>query len=894
MNITRAAISNNRVTAVVLIVVLLAGYQAFMTLPRSEDPGFIIRTAQVMTIFPGASPERVEKLVTDKLEKAVQEIPQLDVVLSTSRTGISVVFVNIKESEKKMRPIWDSLRRKIDSAAKELPAGCRKPVVNDEFGDVFGIVLGLTGDGYTYAQLKTIADEIRDELLRLPDAAKVEIYGAQSERIFIEYNNTRLAEVGLSVGQLQGLLESQNIVIPGGSVLLDRFRIAIEPSGNFENVTQIENTVIPIGQKGRVVYLKDIANVSRGYIDPPKEKAHTSSGTALLYRKREQFKLQRPATAALVIGISMREGGKLTDLGEQVEKALARINGAYPHGIKIEKILFQPKDVQDVINGFTESLLQAVVIVMAAMLLFLGLRTGLVVSALIPTAIMATLMVMQLFGIGLNQISLAALIIALGMLVDNGVVMAESTMVQMSRGQTATEAAIASAKELRIPLLTSSLTTAAAFLPIYLAKSATGEYTAALFQVVTIALLCSWLLSLTMTPMLCAWLLRPSKRSKPVDYQNSRFYRGYRGFLMLFLRRPWLTVVVITAVFFGGMSLFRFVPAIFFPPSDRPTFEIQMSFQTGTDIETTRRAVEKVEEHLHKQMRPKTLGGTLEHGVTKWASFIGAGGPRYYLGYNPEPPTPGYAIIFATHTDREHMDATLAKLRRFCEDKLPEVQATISPRKLGPPVKHPVEIRLSGRNTSKLFSIVEKLKAKLRTFPKAINVADNWGLRTRKLVVKIDQARARRAGVTSQDVALSLQTLFSGLEVTQYREGDKVIPVVMRSEAADRQDIGKLETHRVYAQSSGRSVPLEQIASIELSWEPSKILRRNRLRTVNVSAGLAPGGLASAINKKLAPWLAQQQKSWPLGYRYEIAGENESSEKANSAPGEAWGGETMR
>ncbi|PID38981.1 MAG: acriflavine resistance protein B [Proteobacteria bacterium] len=879
MNLTRSAIDNNRVTAVILIVVLFAGWQAFNSLPRAEDPGFIIRTAQVMTSFPGASPERVEKLVTDRLEKAIQEIPELDFVSSSSKTGLSVINVNIRESEKVMRPIWDSLRRKIEREAPKLPAGCGQPVINDEFGDVFGIVLALTGDGYSYAQLKAIADQMRDELLRLPDTAKVTIYGAQDERVFIEYKNSRLAEVGLSPAQLKQILQAQNIVNPGGSVRIGEQRIAIEPSGNFESVEQIGKTVVQLPQGGQLLYLKDLVTIRRGYIDPPRQKVHSSTGTRLLHQKKLRFPVKAPATAALVLAVSMRDGGKLTELGAQVERLLQHFNEIYPIGVQVEKAIFQPQDVQEVVSGFTSSLFQAIAIVMVAMLLFLGLRTGLIVAALIPTAVMSTLMVMRLLGVGLDQISLAALIIALGMLVDNGVVMAESTLVYMSAGDSAREASIRSAKELRIPLLTSSLTTSAAFLPIFLAKSAVGEYTAALFIVVTIALLSSWVLSLTMTPMLCALLLKPSKRTEPPN-RSSRFYRGYRRFLLLFVRRPLITVALIVAVFVGGMQLFGLVPQVFFPGSDRPTSEVQIQLLTGADITTTRQTLERIERYIHDELKVKKAG---DHGVTKWVSFIGQGAPRYYLSYGPEPPNAGYAIMLMTHDDYPHMKATLAKLRSWCYEQLPGVKATIGPRSLGPPVKYPVQVRLSGHDTAQLFSIVDKVKAKLRSFPEATNIVDDWGLWSKKLVVKIDQARARRAGVSSQDVALSLQTLFSGLQVTQYRENDKVIPVTMRSVAADRQDLGKLETHQVYAQSSGKSVLLSQIATLELTWEPSKVLRRDRLKTVTVNANLRAGGNAAAINAAIEPWLKEQHRRWGPGVTYALGGEVEKTAKANQS-----------
>jgi multidrug efflux pump len=904
MDITRTAIEKSRVTAVLLLILLAGGWIGYKRLPRAEDPGFIIRNALVTTHFPGASPERVEQLVTDPLEKAIQELPELDSISSTSRTGISVINVQISERYKQMRPIWDSLRRKIDREASKLPDGAHRPVVNDEYGDVFGVVLGLTGDGYSYAELKDIADEIRDELLRLPDLAKVEIYGAQQERIFIEYSNARLAEVGLSPGQLKKMLEAQNIVIPGGSARTGRERIAIEPSGNFESVQEIEQTIIKLPGRGELLYLRDLVSVRRGYIDPPAQKVHTASGTELRHSKRRfAVPCQRdaqcgkgicskrgekvghcvPRHAALVLALAMREGGNITALGQQVEEQIQRFNQAYPLGIRIEKVNFQPKDVETVIGSFTGSLLQAVAVVMGAMILFLGVRTGLIVSALIPMAIMTSLLVMLIGGVGLDQISLAALIIALGMLVDNAVVMAESTMVQMQVGKSAKQAAIDSARELRIPLLTSSLTTSAAFLPIFLAKSAVGEYTAALFIVVTIALISSWLLSLTMTPLLCAWLLEPKPQKSSDRGFDTRFYRSYRALLLLFVRRPLVTVIVMLMVFVGGMALFRLVPKLFFPPSDRATFMVELDLQTGTAIEQTTRVVQRLETFLLHELKVKRPEAD---GVTTWSSYIGKGGPRFYLGYNPEPPTSSYAFLLVQATRYEIMDGLMERLRAFCREELPAVKATIKPRQSGPPVKYPVMIRLSGKETGKLFEIVEKVKAKLRELPKTTNVSDDWGIRAKKIVVRVDQARARRAGLTSQDVAVSLQTMFSGLRVTEYREGNTIIPVAMRSVAADRQDLAKLETLSVYSQATGRPVPLKQVADVELVWEPSKRIRYNRYQTVTVHAELQAGGLASAVNAALLPWLETAKRGWPLGYRFDIAGEAESAEKGNKSIGE--------
>ncbi len=861
MNITHAAIENNRTTLVLLLVILAAGISAYLNMPRDYDPGFIIRTAQVITHFPGASPERVELLVSDKLEKVVQEIPELDFVVSESRTGVSIVKVNIKESYTEMRPIWDKLRRKIEDAIGDLPDGVLGPFVNDEFGDVFGTVLTLTGEGFSYAELKQVADEARDEFLRIPEAAKVEIYGAQEERIFIEYNNARLAELGLSPYQLMQTLSSRNIVVPGGYVMLAPERIALEPSGNFESVEDVRRTIIQLPGSKEVLYLEDIAEVYRGYVDPPSSKVKSSG------------------IPALGLAISMREGSNIIALGEKVRMVLERLQAAYPIGIEFDVITFSPDEVDKKVKDFGGNLLQAIAVVAAVMLLSLGLRTGLIVATLIPCTMVTALLVMSFFHIGLDQISLAALIIALGMLVDNGIVMTESIMVQMAAGKKVVDAAVDSATELRVPLLTSSLTTAAAFLPIYLAESTTGEYTAPLFKVVTITLLCSWILALTVVPLMCVHLLKVKKEESGFD---TRFYRWYRAALQWLLHNRWLTLIAIVVIFFVAMSGMKYIPNIFFPPSDRPYYKMELKLPIGSAIERTETVVREIEGFIKSDL----LASETKAGITNWVSYIGSGGPRFLLTHSPEPLSPHYGLLIINTTSSAVISELMTQLDRYTFDHFPDLVVTLKRFENGAPIENPVEIRLSGKDTDKLFTLVDQVKAKMAVIPGVKNVSDDWGRQTKKLLVKINQARARRAGVSSQDIAISLQTGLSGLELTQYREGDQIIPVVMRSVAADRQDIGKLETLAVYSQATGNSVPLKQVADIEVLWQPAKILRRDRLKTVKVGGQLEPGVTAMSAFDQLIPWLEKEQATWEVGYRYEPGGEMESSQKANKSIGE--------
>lgn len=862
MNITRAAIENDRVTFVALILVIIGGLFAFFNLPRDYDPGFTVRVAQVVTYFPGASPKRVEQLVTDKLEKSIQEIPELDYVESRSKNGVSVVFVHIREEYTEMRPIWDDLRRKVAGTEPDLPEAVIGPFVNDEFGDVFGIIISLTGEGFSYAELKEVADAVRNELLMIQDLAKVDIYGEQAERIFVEYQNATLAELGLSPYQLTRILESRNIIIPGGEITLGGERIVLEPSGNFESVDQMRRAVISVPGRQELLYLGDIVEIRRGYIDPPRSRMRTNG---------------KPS---LALAISMRAEGDLIALGEEVEKRIRQLEARYPYGIEFSQSHFLPKEVNAKVKAFRNNLLQAILVVIGVMLITLGIRTGLLVATLIPMAMLMALLIMFFSDIGLDQVSLAALIIALGMLVDNAIVMSESIMVQMAEGKAPVQAAVDSARELIIPLLTSSLTTAAAFLPIFLAESNTGEYTAPLFKVVTITLLSSWLLALTLIPLFCVKFIKPKKRDARENGYNSRFYRLYRWGLIKALRHRFAVISLVALVFAGAIWSARYLPVIFFPPSDRAYFKAEFELPPGTDIRTTADTIGRVEEFIKEALLATGKAGSTR-GVDHWISYIGEGGPRFILQHSPEIASPEYTLMVVTTTGPDAIDSVISRLESHVNRHYPELTLTVKKIQNGPPVDHPIEVRILGREIPRLFEIVDAVKQKLRSFSATRNISDDWGRWTKKIRVAVNQPRARRAGVSSQDIAISLQTGLSGFELSEYRKADKLIPILLRSVAADRQDLARLEGLNVYVQSTGRSVPLRQVADLKVQWQPSEIIRKNRLKTVTVSTDLAPGVTAHQINTELIPWLEAQKPGWGPGYRYEIGGESETSAEAN-------------
>ncbi len=863
MNLTAAAIQGNRVTLTIVALLVIAGSFAYESLPKAQDPGFTIRTAVITTRFPGASPERVELLVTDKIEKKIQEMPEIDSITSESRTGISIINANFKESYKIMRPIFDDLRRKVDVVTADLPQGAQTPEVNDEFGDVFGSVYTLAGDGFSYAELKTVADELRDELLKEPDIGKVSIHGAQQEVIFVEYNNSRLAELGLSPQQLSASLASVNILLSGGDIVSGRERITLEPTGNFESVEDLQRTVIQL-PGGDLVTLEDIVDIYRGYKDPPQSISRVNG------------------EPTLAIAISMREGGDILKLGERLDVLMPELIDRYPWGIAIDKVWFQADLVDDVVQSFTSSLIQAIVIVILVMIAFLGLRIGLVVGSLIPTTMVASFFVMQLFDITINQISLTALIIALGLLVDNAIVVVESILVKRENGQDAVTAAIESGKELKTPLLISSLTTAAAFMPIAMAKSAVGEYTSDIFYVVGIALLMSWLLAMTFVPLLSTVTLKTPSQQRDDDSEPfaGRWYAYYRNLLTLSLHHRTSFVAIILALFAIAMVGMGLVRQEFIAPSEDPVFSAKLELPLGTSIEASQEVIADIDRFIEETYFAPATG---EPRLRNWLTFIGEGGPRFQLSLNPPNPNPANSFLVANTLSGKDVTDVIAGIEKYVRENHPDLAAQVKRLDNGPPVDFPIIVRVSGHDFDSLYSIADQITEFLYGLPEVSEVQNSWGLQTKKLLVSVDQELARRSGVTSEDVAYSLQAGLTGIELTQYREDDELIPVTLRTIAADRQDFSKLDGLSVYSQSTGSNVPLKQVANVTLTFEAGVIKRRDRDRTLSLNVQLRPGATAAETASVLKPWLAEAVASWPEGHEYEVGGETEESGDANAS-----------
>jgi multidrug efflux pump subunit AcrB len=858
--LTKFSIKNYVLTLSILAVIIISGMSYFKSMPRDDMPPFLIRYMNVVTTYSGASPDRVENLISDKIEKVVQEIPEVDYITSESRTGISIVSINLKENVYDLQPVFDRIRRKVEDVKKDLPEGCSVKI-NDEAGDVFGIIVGLTAEGYSFAEMNDIADEIRDELIKLPDAAKVEIAGKQNERIYVEFDDARLLETGLTKAKLSDLISKTNIIIPGGEIKVGEQRIILEPTGNFESLEDLKNMIVS-SSEGKIIRLSNISKIRKGYEEPRKNLVRING------------------TPGLAIGVNLKKGGNIINLGIQIDEKLNELRQKYPYGVEFERVASQDFVVEKSVNDFVGNLLQSVVVVLAVMLLFLGLRTGLIVASLIPCAIVSTIFLMYLTNIGLNKVSLASLIIALGMLVDNGIVMSESVLVKMEEGKSSLNAAIESSKELMIPLLTSSITTSAAFMAFFLADSVMGEIMGNIFVVVTYALLSSWILTLTIIALFCVYGIK--KSSGKSEKQSSVFERTaslYRKFLIFCLKNSFLTVASILVLFFLSIMLGSKVPFVFMEKSDRALVTVNIELPIGTAIERTASVVEKVEEFVQKNLTAQPG----KEGIVNYSSYIGEGAPKYDLGYKPPESNPNSAHILLNTTSDNINDYVIEKVDSFIFNNFPDATYTVSRLLSGGGSANPVEIRLSGKNIDSLYLTAEEIKEKLRTIPGTKNVDDNWGMKTKKLVIDINTASAQMAGITNQDIAVSLQTILSGVSTGAFRQGDKSIPIIMKNEKAESLKLDDLKTINIYAQQTGKGVPLSQVADIRVEWQPTKILRRDLTKTVTVTSDVKSGFTASEITNAVTPWLNENKSLKQNKITFELGGDAEGSADAMGA-----------
>ncbi|MEM1155012.1 MAG: efflux RND transporter permease subunit, partial [Pseudomonadota bacterium] len=671
----------------------------------------------------------------------------------------------------------------------------------------------------------------------------------------------RLTELQISPQQLGESLESLNILSSGGDVVVGDQRIVLEPSGNFDSIEDLSASLIEIGQNDKLLELGDIASVYRGYEEP------------------SQSMVRIGGSAGISLAVSMREGGNILTLGTSLDEVIAELQVNLPLGVELKPMFKQSALTANSVNAFVENLIQAVVIVVIVMVVSLGVRTGFVVGSLIPVVMISTFFTMSLFDIGIDQISLAALIIALGLLVDNAIVVVEAVTVRRQQGEEPKDAAIAAAAEMKMPLLISSLTTCAAFTPIALAESSVGEFTQSIFYVVTMALLISWIISMTFIPMLTP-IIKVEPQNDNQEAFSSRFYVLYRGLLKQALRHRALFCLLILVLFALSLYGMRYVPQVFIPPSEDPILTVVATLPTGTDIEATERLVIALEEEILQ-------GDGGFSAIDDWTAYIGTGGPRFVLSWTPENPNDATVTLIASLSNSAMLDVTKNTIESFFFEQYPDAQVQVKRLANGPPFAYPIEIKLSGPEFADLYDISDAIKSQFWQYPEVTAISDTWGLQTSKLAIDIDQARASRAGVTNEDIATSLDTSLSGLELTEYREGEDVIPVMLRTRSAERQDISKLENVSIFSQSSGSTVPLSQVADVSMVWEPAHIERLDRERMITIEVQLVEGVTANEISNRIRPWLNEFADEWPMGYSYGEGGENEESSEATSSIGAA-------
>ncbi|MEQ8701811.1 MAG: efflux RND transporter permease subunit [Bauldia litoralis] len=861
MSITKFALDKSRVSILAVIGIAVIGLYYFLNYPSQEDPSITVRTAQVTASYAGMSAARIEQLITRKIEEKIREIPEIKKIESTSKAGRSVVKVTVHERYFELQPIWQNLRNKMEDVKTDLPSDTKGPVVNDDYGLVVVATIMLTNDGFPGADWRNTARRLRDRLTAVPGVKKVELSGIREERVYLEINNARLSQYGLSPTSLIDSLQSQNIILPGGKITSRGTEILIEPSGNFNTVSDIAQAVIALPKSKQVAYLRDVAEVKRVPVNPPEELAYYNG---------------KPAIA---IEVSMIAGTNAIKFGERLKARVTQLENQLPWGYKLSYATFQPARVDTAITDFAGNLYQTIAVVLVVVVLFLGLRTGLIVGAIVPMTMLLAIIVMRLGDIDLQRVSIASLIIALGMLVDNGIVVAEDIKRRLEMGGERRRACIDAGRELAIPLLTSTLTSILAFAPLLLADNETGEYLRSLAMVMLITLLSSWFLAMFATPLLCFFFIKvkPRKTGPAGDEggaYDTRFYRGYRALLTGVLRIRYAFLVVVIAAFVGSLFLFQLIPVQFMPESDRNQLQITIDLPAGATSNETDRVVKRFTGWLHdRKANPD---------VTSSAAYVAYGGPRFFLALSPIDPDPNRAFVLVTSTDDKVIPALKHRIERYFLERAPNARAAVKTLFLGAVEPGVVDYRVVGPDSAVLRRTGDAIKAAIRKVGNTPILKDDWDNPTLTVFVKVDQARAGRAGVTSKEIAASLNFAFSGSEVTDYREGDAVIPVIVRGEDSARFTLDRLPTISVFSSSQNKNVPLLQIADFVPRWDDSRIKRRDQERTLTVSAKHAVL-LATDFHKRVKPALDRIAAGLPAGYRIDLGGELESAGQANKA-----------
>ena len=848
-NLSEWALQHRSVVVYFMLVIVVTGIGSYLRLGRSEDPDFTVKTMVVQAAWPGATVGDTLEQITDRIESKLQETPSLDYVKSYTIPGQTTIFVSLKDSTPPaaVPDIWYQVRKKVGDIRNTLPQGIVGPGFNDEFGDTFGIVYGLTADGFTYRELRDYAVEVRKQLLQLPDITKIDILGAQDERIYVEFSQEKLSGLGIDRAALIAALQAQNAVTPAGVVQTGDEKILVRVSGAFRSEQDI--LAVNFVANGRMIRLGDIAHVTRGPADPAQPIFRVNGHDAI------------------GLAIAMRAGGDVLALGRNVAQAMTEITANLPVGIEPTLVADQPVTVEHAVDDFMEALWEAIAIVLAVSLVSLGPRAGAVVAVSIPLVLAAVFATMLVFGIGFQRISLGALIIALGLLVDDAMITIESMVTRLERGDDKEQAATFAYTSTAFPRLTGTLVTIAGFVPIGFARSAAGEYTFSIFAVVAIALIASWIVAALFAPLLGVWML---KKPKVVHSEEpGPIMRAFRRVLVLAMRARWVTVLVTLGLFGAALYGMRFVPQQFFPASDRPELLVDLQLPENASIYATRDVAARLDKLLER-----------DQDVDHWSTYVGQGAVRFYLPLNVQLPNDFFAqAVVVTKGLRAARAGEGETGSRRWRPTSRTSSARVYPLELGPPVGWPLQYRVSGPEPDQVRAIAFKVAEEIGSTPGARNVNYNWMAPARTVRIQVDQDQARLLGLNSQDLAQAVNTVMSGIPATQVRSGIYLVDVLVRASADQRMSPATIRTLQVPL-PNGQTVPLSQIASIDYGQEYPIVWRRDRRATVTVQADVAPGTQAATVVQALEPKIAALNDSLPVGYHIAVGGTVEESSKA--------------
>ena len=853
MNLAEFTLRKRAIAWVVTFLLLAGGYLSYTKLGRFEDPEFVIRQAVIVTAYPGASPAQVADEITDRIEGAVQQMQELKKVDSVSLAGQSLVKfeakVEFSRTQNDLEQVWDKLRSKIDEVALSLPPGAAPPIVQRDFGDVFALYFAIIGEGYTPRQLYDYADFLRRELALVPGVARVSLLGERKEAIYVEVSRARAAQFGIPLEQVYASLRSQNTVTPAGNVLAGSLRLQINPQGAVASVDSLRDLIVAGNSVKGLVRLGDIAEIKRDYVSPP------------------SVLMRHDGKPAIGLGISNVQGGNVVEMGDAVKLRLAELESQRPLGMELGVVSFQSDSVREAVDGFVVNLAAAVAIVVVVLLFFMGIRSGLIIGGVLVLIVAGTLIAMYLNGIAMQRISLGALIIALGMLVDNAIVVTDGILVRMQKGEEAKSAAIAVVEATRWPLLGGTVVGILAFSAIGLSPSDMGEYAGSLFWVILYSMLLSWLFAITLTPLFCVAFLKVDSASSSKEH---RIIELYRSLLQRVLANRATTGFVLLAMLTAGVVAFGFVPPGFMPDSARPQFVVDIYLPQGTDIELTAELMEKAE---------KTML-SMNH-VSHVTSFIGQGGLRFMLTYSPADPNSAYGQLLVDVDDYDAIAKLIPATQAQLSDDFPEAEIKVWKFMLGRGGGKKIEAAFRGPDPQVLRGLVEQAKEIMASDPEALAVQDDWRQQVPVVIPRLSGTTAQSAGVLASEIAAAFERGFSGTQLGVYREREKLIPIIARAPGAERNGVEDLRNVLVYSQSLGRYVPAEQfITAVDTEWQDAIIRREDRFPMLKAQCDPPAGKLSAPLFERLRPRI--EAIPLPPGYSLEWHGEHKASTDANA------------